>query len=80
MRDMLTKDYALVNNLAMVGIFLVVAFSFKTPILAIVALIPIEIAVFVNMAFPYIAGDSLLFMGYLIVSCIQQGATVDMRF
>lgn len=77
MRDMLTKDYALVNNLAMVGIFLVVAFSFKTPILAIVALIPIEIAVFVNMAFPYIAGDSLLFMGYLIVSCIQQGATVD---
>ena len=40
-------------------------------------LIPIELAIFINMVIPYLTGQKLIFMGYLIVSCIQLGATVD---
>ena len=40
-------------------------------------MIPIEVAIFVNMAVPYIKGELMIFMGYIIVSCIQLGATVD---
>lgn len=40
-------------------------------------MIPIEVAIFVNMAVPYIVGDTMIFIGYIIVSCIQLGATVD---
>jgi len=40
-------------------------------------MIPIEVAIFLNMAMPYLQGDTMVFMGYIIVSSIQLGATVD---
>lgn len=40
-------------------------------------MIPIEVAIFFNMAIPYLAGDKMIYMGYIIVSCLQLGATVD---
>lgn len=33
--------------------------------------------VFVNMMVPYIMGGRIMFMGYIIVSCLQLGATID---
>lgn len=73
----ITKDYARVNTMSLIGVFLVVMFSFKSLIIPIIIMIPIEVAVFINMAVPYIVGDTLIFMGYIIVSSIQLGATVD---
>ena len=73
----ITKDYSRVNVLSMVGVFLVVMFSFKSLITPVIIMIPIEVAIFVNMAVPYIRGNAMIFMGYIIVSCIQLGATVD---
>ncbi len=73
----ITKDYSRVNILSMAGVFLVVMFSFKSLIIPAIIMIPIEMAIFVNMAVPYIKGDIMIFMGYIIVSCIQLGATVD---
>lgn len=73
----ITKDYSRVNVLSMLGVFLVVMFSFKSLIIPVIIMIPIEMAIFVNMAVPYIKGDIMIFMGYIIVSCIQLGATVD---
>ena len=66
-----------VNTMSMIGVFLVVMFSFKSLIIPVIIMIPIEMAIFVNMAVPYIRGDTMIFMGYIIVSCIQLGATVD---
>ena len=73
----ITKDYARVNAMSLIGVFLVVMFSFKSLIIPLIIMIPIEVAVFINMAVPYIVGDTLIFMGYIIVSSIQLGATVD---
>jgi len=73
----ITKDYSRVNTLSLVGVFLVVMFSFKSLIIPVIIMIPIEVAIFVNMAVPYIKGETMIFMGYIIVSCIQLGATVD---
>ena len=42
-----------------------------------IVMIPIEAAIFLNMAMPYLAGDTMVYMGYIIVSSIQLGATVD---
>ena len=77
MESMLSEDYARVNVLSIVGILLVVAFSFKSAILPILTMIPIETAIIVNMFVPYVTGDSIIFIGYVVVSCIQMGATVD---
>lgn len=73
----ITKDYSRVNVLSLLGVFFVVMFSFKSVVIPVIIMIPIEVAIFINMAVPYIKGDTMIFMGYIIVSCIQLGATVD---
>lgn len=77
MEAVLVPDYTLVNNLAMLSIFLVVAIAFRTPIMPIAAMIPIMMAIYVNMAVPYIQGNTLIFIAYAVVSCIQLGSTID---
>lgn len=73
----ITSDNARVNTLSLLGVFLVVMFSFRSLIIPIVVMIPIEVAIFLNMSMPYLQGDTMVFMGYIIVSSIQLGATVD---
>lgn len=73
----ITVDYDRVNTLSLIGVFAVVMFSFKSLLIPVIAMIPIEVAIFINMAVPYIRGETMIFMGYIIVSCVQLGATVD---
>ena len=77
MEDILKVDYTNVNNLAMVCIFLVVAVAFKSVIIPIGAMIPIMAAIYLNMSFPYLVGQDLIFIAYAVVSCIQLGSTID---
>ena len=76
-RTTITRDYDLVNILSLLGVFLVVMFTFKSLAAPVVVMIPIEIAIFLNMAVPYFRGEEVNYIGYIIVSCIQLGATVD---
>ncbi len=76
-KSTITDDNARVNALTLLGVFLVVAFSFKSLLIPIVVMIPIEVAIFINMAIPYVQGVDMIYMGYIIVSSIQMGATVD---
>lgn len=73
----INADYGFVNMLSLAAVAIVVMFAFKSLIMPILVLIPIELAIFMNMVIPYLAGQKMIFMGYLIVSCIQLGATVD---
>ena len=76
-KSTITDDNARVNVLTLLGVFFVVAFSFKSLLIPIVVMIPIEVAIFINMAIPYVQGVDMIYMGYIIVSSIQMGATVD---
>ena len=77
MQEILNVDYTRVNNMAIVCIFLIVALSFKSPIIPIAAMIPIMAAIYLNMTFPYLAGKELIFIAYAVVSCVQLGSTID---
>ena len=59
---------------------MVVMFSFHSVLIPLVVMIPIEVAIFLNMAIPYIQGVDMVYMGYIIVSSIQLGATVDYSY
>ena len=76
-RDIITDDYAFVNILSLLGVALVVVITYKSLFLPLVVLIPIESAVFINTALPYIYGQRTMFLGFIIVSCVQLGATID---
>lgn len=76
-KNTITDDYNRVNILSLIGVAIVVMITFKSGIIPIVVMIPIEVAIFINMSIPYIIGDKMIFMGYIIVSCLQLGATID---
>lgn len=76
-KNTITDDYSVVNILSLLGVAIVVMLTFRSILIPIVVMVPIEAAIFINMALPYVFGDTMLFMGYIIVSCLQLGATVD---
>ena len=76
-KDTITSDYDAVDAISILTVALVIMLNFHSFLLPVLLLVPIEIAVFVNMLFPYLVGSKLMFIGYMVVSCIQLGATVD---
>ena len=76
-QTIITQDYNFVNILSILGVGLVVMLTFRSLIIPVIVLIPIEVAVFFNFAIPYFTGENILYLGYIIVSCLQLGATVD---
>lgn len=76
-RDILTDDYNRVSILSLIGVAIVVMITFNSVMVPILVIIPIEVAIYLNMTLPYIYGDSMVYIGYIIVSCLQLGATID---
>lgn len=76
-RDILTDDYNKVSILSLLGVALVVMLTFHSVLVPILVIIPIEVAIYLNMTLPYILGDNMIYIGYIIVSCLQLGATID---
>lgn len=76
-KGIILKDNKEVNMISILGVALVVFMAFGSLAMTLVVLIPIEVAIYVNMAIPYIYGEKLAFLGFLMVSSMQLGATVD---
>lgn len=77
LKELMVPDYAVTNILSLLAVAVVVGIAFKSMLLPILVLIPITIATYMNMTVPYLQGESFMFNGFIIVSCIQLGATVD---
>jgi predicted RND superfamily exporter protein len=77
MRDVVSTDTALVNLIAIIGIFLTLLITFRSILLPFVLIFTIESAIWINLSFPYFTDTSISFIGYLILSTVQLGATVD---
>ena len=55
----------------------ILLFTFKSVGLPFLLILTIQGSIFINFSFPYLTGTRLYFLGYLIVSAIQMGATID---
>ncbi|MDR2156580.1 MAG: MMPL family transporter [Clostridiales Family XIII bacterium] len=77
MKEIITKDNGLVNLLAMAAILLVLLLTFKSLSLPFLLLFTIKAAIWINLSVPYFEGNPLSYLGYLVVSTVQLGATVD---
>lgn len=76
-KNIIVPDNQRVNVVSLLGVALVVAITYKSLLLPLVVLIPIECAIYINTALPYIYGQRTMFLGFIIVGCIQLGATID---
>lgn len=70
-------DYILVTVLALIAIFIIVAVSFKSIVLSLILLFVIEAGIFITMAIPFFLGQTIVYIGYLMISAVQLGCTID---
>ena len=77
MKNIVSTDTKTVNLCAVIGIFFVLLFTFRSLSLPLFLLFTIETAIWVNLSFVYFTGQALSFIGYLVISTVQLGSTVD---
>ena len=75
--DTITADMVKVNLLAIGAVFVVLLLTMKSVVLPVILVLTIETAIWINLSIPYIYGQSIFYIAYLIISSIQLGATVD---
>ena len=61
--------------LSLISVFVVVMFSFQSVLVPIIVMIPIEAAIYINMAVPYLVGETLVY-GIYYRKQYPAGATV----
>lgn len=76
-KDTITSDSNKVNLLAIISIACVILICFKSLGFPILLLFTIETAIWINLSCSYFAGISLNYIGFLVISTVQLGATVD---
>ena len=70
-------DYLNVTLISILAIAIIILFTFRSLSLPVLLVLVIEMSIWINMGVPYFQGVSLSFIGYLIISSIQLGATID---
>ncbi len=77
MKMTIEEDNKLVNIVTLVAIYLVLLVTMKSWFLPLLMILVIRAAIWVNMSIPFFTGNSLIYLGYLVVSTVQMGATID---
>lgn len=77
MKNVVSVDNRRINLIAIAGILLTLFVTFRSLVLPLFLLFTIETAIWINLSIPYFIGKPLSFVGFLIISTVQLGATVD---
>ncbi len=77
LKSTVTEDNKLVMLVSIIAIGLVILVIFRSLSLPLILLLTIESAIWINFSFPYFAGENMTFLGYIIISAVQLGSTVD---
>jgi predicted RND superfamily exporter protein len=76
-KEVVESDFVKVNLLSIIAVLIILIFSFKSLILPFILVFVIELSIWINMSIPNLMNQPLIFIGYMIVSSIQLGATID---
>ncbi|MDD6484732.1 MAG: MMPL family transporter [Clostridiales bacterium] len=77
MYEAFKTDNQNVSLLTIVFVFAILVLTFKSFGLPALLVLTIQGSIWINFSFPTIKGEKLYFLGYLVVSSIQMGATID---
>lgn len=77
MKQTVTQDNLLVTLAAIIGIGIVLLITFRSLSIPLILLFTIQSSIWINLAFPYFMGNNIAYLGFMIISSIQLGATVD---
>ena len=77
LKNTITQDNERVNLLAIAFVFAILVVNFKSIFIPILLTAVIELSIWMNLSFPYFQLTMLHYIGYLIISSVQLGATID---
>jgi len=79
-KDLITctdHDFTVVSLISIIAIFVIIMIVQKSISLPVILVAVIELAIAINLCIPYFTGTALPFVGPILISTIQLGATVD---
>lgn len=77
MSEYFMKDNLMVCLFTDLFILVILLITFRNISLPIILILAIQGGIFINFAIPFLSKMSISFIGYLIISAIQMGATID---
>ena len=70
-------DNRKISVLTLVAVLFILMFTFRSAGLPVLLVLAIQGSIWINFSFPYLTNSPMHFLGYLVVSSIQMGATID---
>lgn len=77
MTVMTDKDFAVVNIISIIAIFVIILLVEKSLTIPVILISVIELGIFINLGIPHYMGQTMAFITPICISTIQLGATVD---
>lgn len=71
------SDFKRVDYVSIGAIFIIIALIFASLSVPVIMVGSIELSIFINMAIPYYAGETIPFIASIVIGCIQLGVTID---
>lgn len=76
-KNVFNKDIVTVNIISFVAILLIIAITFKSAFTPVLLTLLIQGAIWVTMGLSTMFGSDIFFICYMVVMCVQMGATID---
>lgn len=77
LKEVTSKDFGKVTILSILLIGGIILLAFKSITIPLILVFIIQLGIWINLAIPYLLGNELNFIAFIIIGAIQLGATVD---
>lgn len=77
LKETFSTDNVKISLVTFISLLIILIFTFNGVGLPLILALSIQGCVWINFSVPYITDTPLMFLGYLVVSSIQMGATID---
>lgn len=77
LKTTITRDNLKVSLLAVIFVICILLVKFRSISLPLIITLVIEASIRINLGLPYFSGTSLFYIGYLVISTMQLGVTID---
>ncbi len=77
LKSSFSNDNTKINLFTIVAVLIILLITFKSSTVPALLVLTIQGSIWINFSFPYLMDEKLYFLGYLVVSSIQMGATID---
>lgn len=71
------NDNLIISVLSALFVVIILTFTFQSAALPFFLISVIQASIWINFSLPYIKGQGIYFLGFLVVSAIQMGANID---